>query len=506
MKKIFLPIFAAGMLFTSCDMDLKPEGVVDTTTAITNVSDCRYFRNGLYSTMRSLGCGGNIGNTEIQMDQFNAITTYGNRGGVFSNAQITSGLSDITVPYAGLYSAINRVLFLLENAEPMLENAELSAAELSELKLYIGEAKFARAYFYFYLMDHYCQSYSPDKGAQEGLGLSIVEKFNPTGDTSAYPGRSSMDAVISLIDSDLTAALSAIEAYEKAGHTENCAPNAPYLSSWTVKAFKARVALVTGNNGVAKDTAKDIIEHGPYSLTTGQDYVDMWSNDAGSELLFVPAVPKSEYSTISSTNEIWNYWPLNQVSFIPSPKVIELYDAGDIRLKAFYDLAFDISVEGESYAIPLFNKFPGNNAIINGTDYYKNKPKPFRLSEQYLILAEAAALSNDLTTANNALNDLRKARISDYVDETFNAAQIINEIRDERSRELIGEGFRMSDLRRWNLGFKRDGVYDDVPAKLLVSTGLDVEYIVGDYRYVWPIPSDEMEINPQLKGQQNPGY
>ena len=155
------------------------------------------------------------------MDQFLGLTSNGARGAYFSNSQITSGYSDITTPYASLYSAINGVLFFLENAEPMLESGSLTPENQLRLKRYIGEAKFARAYYYYWLMDHYCQAYSSDKGDQEGLGLSIVERFNPTGDTSSYPGRSSMNDVLSLIDSDLTAALDALTEYENAGKKEN---------------------------------------------------------------------------------------------------------------------------------------------------------------------------------------------------------------------------------------------------------------------------------------------
>ena len=29
---------------------------------------------------------------------------------------------------------------------------------------------------------------------------------------------------------------------------------------------------------------------------------------------------------------------------------------------------------------------------------------------------------------------------------------------------------------------------------------------ITDTRAIWPIPKAEMDVNPQLKGQQNPGY
>lgn len=510
MKKIILSLIALAGIMTSCDMDLKPEGVLDNTSAITTIDDCLYFRNGCYSTLRSLTCGSYIGNTEIQMDQFNGTTGNGSRGSYFANAQITSGYGDITSPYSGLYHAINNVLYFLENAEPMLAREDLTDNDRDALKRYIGEAKFARAFYYFWLMDHYCQAYTPEKGAQEGLGLSIVEKFNPTGDTSSYPGRSSMDDVLKLINDDLNDAYTALKAYEDLGHTENCKPNAPYISSYTVNAMQARVALATGDYSTAVTKAQAVIANANYQLAEGQAYVDMWINDEGSELIFVPAVPTNESDYIGSTCQTWNYWwaETSTSDYIPSQRTLNAYSEDDIRYEAFFTDNYKLTVEASSLYATVFTKYPGNDKLISGTNMYKNKPKPFRLSEQYLILAEAAVESNQATIANNALTALRQKRISGYQPVNYTDSQLRQQIRDERSKELIGEGFRMSDLRRWNLGFTRDGNYTYNPdvKNIMVYAGLQVSYNPGDYRYVWPIPADEMEINPQLAGQQNPGY
>ena len=142
---------------------------------------------------------------------------------------------------------------------------------------------------------------------------------------------------------------------------------------------------------------------------------------------------------------------------------------------------------------------------------YLNKPKPFRLSEMYLVKAEAAALTQDVTGANAALNALVKARMIEPADfEEYNLVgnELIETIRSERGKELMGEGFRTMDLRRWKQGFDRNVPYQLNPsiAEMRSPNGLNVRYSADDYRYVWPIPSSEMEINPQLKGQQNPGY
>ena len=117
-------------------------------------------------------------------------------------------------------------------------------------------------------------------------------------------------------------------------------------------------------------------------------------------------------------------------------------------------------------------------------------------------------MDNQPDKANAALNTLRTNRIIDWEDANYSGQALIQQVRDERTKELIGEGFRITDLRRWKQGFKRSY---DYPAAwgldpILVTAGLSVQYSADDHRYTWPIPSDEIQVNPQLKGQQNPGY
>lgn len=82
--------------------------------------------------------------------------------------------------------------------------------------------------------------------------------------------------------------------------------------------------------------------------------------------------------------------------------------------------------------------------------------------------------------------------------------------------ELIGEGFRLGDLRRWGQGFTREAGFDVFAGTglaplayimdVIVNQGNNLSYQPTDYRFVWPIPTREMQVNPQLTGQQNPGY
>ncbi len=100
---------------------------------------------------------------------------------------------------------------------------------------------------------------------------------------------------------------------------------------------------------------------------------------------------------------------------------------------------------------------------------------------------------------------------------------VLWEIRRERSVELIGEGFRFDDLRRWHkmeyavkekLGrWIVKGVDVPVGNNIPIKGGGTQGYIdywgippspFPDYYYLYPIPSNEIILNPKIV--QNPGW
>ena len=180
-----------------------------------------------------------------------------------------------------------------------------------------------------------------------------------------------------------------------------------------------------------------------------------------------------------------------------------------MRFDAFFKVYAKMEIEGETVPCYAFCKFPGNAALrTTAANNLRNMAKAIRLSEVYLIAAEAAAASNDEAKANTYLNGLRAKRIEGYTSATLNGTSLVEAIRSERLKELIGEGFRMGDLRRYGIGFKRNPNHAENPnlnAKI-VKAGADMTYLADDHRFTWPIPTAEIDANPNIKGQQNAGY
>ena len=497
-------------MLTSCNMDLTNPGVEDDVTAVQGPKELLACRNGLYSQLRSLSSGSYVTSVELQMDQFNGVNGNGTRGASVANGSINSSLGIAGDAFNGCYNVIANVNYMLGRADAIISGGSLTAEDLAEVDLYVGEAKAIRGYAYFYLLDHFVQNPATVDRNAEGLGMPIVDTYSPSGIPSTYPGRSTVQKLIDQINTDLNDGYTALAKYEQA-NSLSCEPNASYLNTYVIKALQARMALVLGDNGTAMTRASEVIANTNYDLASGDAYVDMWTYDESDELIFVPYVSEAEYSTVGSFNDAWNFYQYmpNFSDYLPSFTTLMQYDVrNDIRFNTFF-LPADLQIAGSTYGAYQFMKFPGNPEIQGAaSNRYRNKPKPFRLSEQYLILAEAAALEGNTTVANNALKTLREHRIEGYTHTNLSGNELLDAVRQERTRELIGEGFRMSDLRRWGVGFTRDGEYPVNPSMEAnwVLAGLAVAYQPNDYRYVWPIPAAEMDINPQLKGQQNPGY
>lgn len=514
MKKIFLSILTLGLLFTSCDMNQNPEGTIAEDDAYTSVARVGQLRNQFYNYLRAYTNGSYISYTELQSDLFLGLRGNGGRGSRFSQAQFTASTEETTNMYANMYSALKNVNNFIAKVPEFIEEYNLTGEDLLEVNRYLGEAKFTRAYLYYWLFDHYCQSYTADKANTPALGLQLVTEYNPNLDVKDYPGRSTMQQTVNQIKADLADAYSLIKAYDDQD-AQYCVPNASYINHFAVAALQARMALLTQDYTTAVSKAQECIaNNGNFALAEGADFIDMWTTDESSENFFLPFGSLAEASSVASPFDYYNYisgYP-DRVDYLPTAEVILNYDEdNDLRAAAYFTIDA-MNVDAQNTVGYQFMKFPGNPKYVTSSPNYKNLSKPFRIAEQYLILAEAAAMSNQPSVANQALNDLRSVRIDGWDATTnYSGSVLINQVRLERCRELIGEGFRISDLRRWGLGFERFTAYWTWTgyvnaSELWVEADTHITYTPNDYRYTWPIPYHQFQINSNLKGQQNPGY
>ena len=125
--------------------------------------------------------------------------------------------------------------------------------------------------------------------------------------------------------------------------------------------------------------------------------------------------------------------------------------------------------------------------------------KIIRLSEVYLIAAEAALHTGDRDGAAGYLNAIRcrAPKLAPATAETVSDDMIL----DERSKELFGEGQRFFDMIRMNRSIEYNDDLTNVPVSHRKKT---IDRTFGGI--VLPISQDEINANPSLADEQNDYY
>ena len=197
-------------------------------------------------------------------------------------------------------------------------------------------------------------------------------------------------------------------------------------------------------------------------------------------------------------------------------------NAGFITVHSFYD-PFDVGYSSFRATDDFLNLFSNadlrrrqflvNGAIsrrgpegflINKFDFTTSPAQDqviIRSSEMFLIEAEAEArigVANE-TAAKVALLAIQSRAGVATLPSANTGQALINEILLERRKELYGEGFRYFDLLRTKTPLVRTP---------LAQSGHWAVFTLqpGDNKLVLPLPQVELNANPVLKLQQNPGY
>lgn len=528
-KYIAFIILFFGFILQGCDLDRYPADNILYRYAYKNMQDAKEWDNGIYSTLRGKFGGGYILPQEVQADMLNAHAAFGNLYSDFHGWSIKADNEVIQEIYHSYYSALNDVNVVITQ----LPQLEVKTNDQTTKNHYLGNAYFARAFYYFNLAMRWGMVYN-EKTADKDLGIILVTQ--PA--TIDKPKRATNSQTYKQILSDLHKADSLLsDVPVKAGNSE--------ISADAVKALRARVYLYMGKMLPAFNEAKELIERNTYPLIPPYEskpgskinpredaFAQMWFYDNGTEQIWQPFVDKENeiptttplYGADLSTTTYWdekqpsdditNY---NKPPYVPTREVInDLFNSEtDHRALALFEYVYT-TVNDKEDRTPLFviSKFKGNPNYATLTSkhwggYVPNgnqAPKPFRIAEQYLIASEAAYNLGDIPNAEKYLNLLRLSRGVSVTNAT--GEQLYQEIKKERSRELAYEGFRLWDLRRWKQGFSKRSFqgakdYYKVPAKFY-APGFDVNIKPDNYMFIWPFPLNETQINTNIIN--NPGW
>lgn len=488
-------------------LDVTPtDRIEDTPGAIKNSSDLASLRIGMYSALKgSSSLTDYYGHDMFMYGDVRGEDLQANVKGNSSSrakfyyqmtytvaSQFSGGAGIWHTPYI-VISRANRIINAAENGSLQDKDDEDAKAAIAQ---YDAEAKVLRAMAHFDLARVYGKTYTEDNGAS--LGVPVVTSILAS---EAQLPRNTVKEVYTQVLKDLTEAISS-----------NALPKSKtqgYINQWAAEALLTRVYLTMGDYKNALITAEDIINNSPYELWTSKQYVAAWSKgdtNHTNELLF--EMPMNDSNDWTDREGIAYGYAPNGSGYgdvVATRSFVDLLqaDTSDVRNHVFITSpaknAKDYAVYGDTAV--FLNKMPAYNNDVR----YANVPM-LRLSEVYLSAAEAAFKSGDKTTAAKYLNAIIDNRYGDKAAQEVTAANItLERILLERRKELVGEGQRFFDAVRNNETITRytsekDQGWHDILDK-------DVQSYNRDYfKALPPIPQDEMDANPAMKGQQNPGY
>ena len=309
--------------------------------------------------------------------------------------------------------------------------------------------------------------------------------------------RSSLKASYQFVLDDLDRAASNLKLKEDySPSVDGAIYNSTYFNEYTVYALRARVALYMKDYEDAIKYSSKVIDSDYYILSSvnkeissGVSYYDyMWAYDNSTEVIWKVGFTINSYG--GALGQIFfNYdYSSMKPDYVPAAWVLNLYNNNDKRYESFFKTFRTGYDHGLSW--PLLAKYFGNDTFYEQKILHVTMPKVFRLSEQYLIRAEAYAMKKvpEYGKAGKDITAIRTARYSSYGGSTtLTKDNALDVIESERVKELYMEGFRLTDLKRWHKGFERK------PQSQTLTNGSSLKVEKDNPYFVWPIPQHELE-------------
>ncbi len=456
------------LVITGCKksfLDKAPSDSLLSDQALNTVDGLKDALNGAYSAMRSATLFGRdfpvIG--DLQAD--NTFVETKNSGRYLSQYNYSVVVNDGVVG-----EMWNSSYLVILRANRILET-KLTGADVDKVK---AEAYAIRALMYFKLVNIYAKPYTDDPSSP---GVPLILKYDPF----LYPARNTVKEVYTQIVADLTAAVPLAPDYT----------NSVRLSKYAIKAILGKVYLYMGDNTNAATTAVDVISNSGFQLTTPANYQAFWGS---------PAIRTDKLETLfevdadvinnNGFDDLGGIYINGYQDLYVSKQLVALYTTTDIRNTVLVN-----GVTKSGATAVLVNKYP------NAQNGDRDNLKVIRLSEVYLIAAEASLPGNE-PVALNYLNALAGKRDPGFTYSSTGAA-LLNDIITERRKELAFEGDRFYDLNRLKQAIARVSNAGAIPAGT-ANINLAVPY--SDYRRIAPIPQGEIQVNKNIAGQQNQGY
>ena len=435
--KIILPLLAAALTLTGCDsfLDVQPVGKVIPTT----VAEFRSLITAAYVTVPDDRGLASFRSDEVLMDATMSPNDLGSYLDIWRWNDDAPDPNTATFRWRQFYHVLFIANYVIESESKMTEG---TTADIRQL---VGEAYMLRAYMHFILANLHAPAYTAcDPATTKAVPLKLdsdVENVLP---------RNTLGEVYSSIVGDIDSA-------EDYLNVNSWDAGLNYrFTTLSADALRARVLLYMGDWKDARDAADRVLA------------VKSNLSDINSEL-------PNQYNSIESIVALEQVFSSQYARTIKVNRdFYRKYTSSDLRRRKYYE------------------QITTSNIILSkgGSNTYSCS---FRAGEMYLNAAEAAWHLNDFDGARKYLAEIQKMRYTNggasqiQATEALSGDALLDEILEERARELAFEGHRWFDLRR-----------NGMPK--LERSFRNETYTLeqGDPRYTIRIPNEAITANPGL--------
>lgn len=508
------------IFFPSCDKevsDLQPFDRITETLAFSNPARVELSMVGVYDAAQSgFFAGGQVrgypfGAANVQQgdmrgeDMLNVAAFYA----ITYEANYNTATANNVFMWHTLYGVINKANIIIEGVRTAAAKGVLTADAAAA---YEGEARFLRALSHHELLNHFARPFNHTAGATH-MGVpyrTVAVNTAARLDEEVGKGRNSVAECYNLILEDLNFAEQNLPATRTGSLKISRATKSAAI------ALKCRVNLHKGDMAaVITEGNKLLVDKiGNHSLTSTPEGV-FSTNNSNTESIFSIENAATDNPGVNGALPVMYSVAPGRALVAISPIMYNnpMWLQQDLRRSQL------ISEAGNGFFSNKYRKVATQedwNPIL-------------RLAEIYLNVAEAYARTGNTSAALTHLNAVRNRAVTNTEDQfeigSFaNDKELISAILFERRIEFLGEGRRWPDIHR--LALDPDFSTGGIPSKVAfgnvtkASWGFGLNYVDGEYkgsrtivarpyddfRFLWPIPQDELNTNEVLRGQQNPGY
>lgn len=463
MKKTIISLgLVAGLALTSCSdfLDKEPTNALPVDGTITTVEDLKYAINGVNYrlTVERMSYPSEFGiYADLLTDNYKIIKDNGQASPIaMYTVDKTHQFSENE--YWMFYKCITQANKALAEAAKMEQTDAVKDLE--------GQLLAMRALYHFDLARIYAHipSTVADVNAEQS-GIPVVTEVK-TPDYVAK--RNTLKETYDQIIKDLTDAADLMQDEPVCG----------YMSKYAAIALRARAYLYMGEYQKAINDVETVKGSNKFSLYTLDNYDKVWLQEGTSESIYELLITSNYTPQRYAIGYYADYDGYSEMGINTDGKLYKYLSKNpqDVRSKVLKD-----QTNASSNKAIYPGKFPGRDGNL-----YVNNPKIIRLSELYLIAAEAYVNLGKGDLAAGYINELLQKRINGYQDVT---EVTLDDVLDQYVYEFFQEN--QIAFAYWR-------------NKKSVKNQVNQEVKYNDYRTVLPIPQREIDIYADLK--QNEGY